>query len=58
MDNSNLWKQFEVTGDITDYLKYTACTEEDRRAYTTKEGERGGNTDYGNWNGAGRHAGW
>ncbi|MDO5291937.1 MAG: hypothetical protein Q4F05_04220 [bacterium] len=58
MDNGNLWKQFETSGEITDYLKYTACTRESDSSYTTKEGERGGNTDYGNWNGVSRHASW
>ncbi len=58
MDNSYLWKQFEASGNITDYLKYTACTSEDEGQYKTKEGKRGGDTEYGNWNGVGRHASW
>ena len=59
MDNSYLWKQFETSGNINDYLKYTACTSEEDKQPTSKEGKRGGSTsDYSNWNGVGRHAGW
>ena len=58
MDKSNLWRRFEVSGDIKDYLNYIACTSEESQKRTNKEGEHGGYTDYSNWNGVGRHAGW
>lgn len=58
MEESYLWKRFEGSGDIMDYLNYTACTSEESLTSNTKEGERGGNTDYDYWNGVGCHAGW
>lgn len=58
MDDSMLWKRFEVSGDIMDYLNYTACTSEESQKCNTKEGERGGNTDYDHWNGVSCHASW
>jgi hypothetical protein len=31
------WEQFEKTGNISDYLNYTACTSEDEFIYTPKD---------------------
>ncbi len=60
MENSYFWERFEHSGNIADYLKYTACTKENVLNGTSdsKEGRRGGFTDYGNRNGVGCHAGW
>lgn len=58
MEESSMWKRFEVSGDIMDYLSYTACTSEESMKCNTKEGERGVSTDYDHWNGVGHHASW
>ena len=34
--NEEFWKRFEQTGDVKDYLNYTACTSE-RELDTKKE---------------------
>lgn len=31
------WEQFEKTGNISDYLNYTACTSEDEFIYSPKD---------------------
>ncbi|BCN32312.1 hypothetical protein [Anaeromicropila herbilytica] len=33
MDYDFYWQQFEKTGNISDYLNYTACTSEDEFVY-------------------------
>lgn len=58
MEDRDFWKRFEESGNILDYLNYTACTNEESQIRTLKEGERGGSTDYGYWNGVSRHASW
>lgn len=42
MKNQDYWNQFVKTGNIYDYLSYTACTQEDKCGYLlddVKEGE-------------------
>lgn len=58
MEERSFWKRFEESGNITDYLNYIACTNEESQMRTLKEGERGGCTEYDNWNGVSRHASW
>lgn len=42
MNDQDYWEKFIKTGNIYDYLNYTACTREDsygQMANSTKEGE-------------------
>lgn len=58
MENSYYWERFKQTGNITDYLQYTACTDEESQSYHKKEGERGGSTTTSDRDGVIRHASW
>ena len=58
MNNSFYWKEFEKTGNITDYLSYTACTSEESQHNNKKEGEHGGETNNRHRNGISLHAHW
>lgn len=54
MNNQDYWKRFVKTGNIYDYLNYTACTREDRyrsSAVIVKEGEQGSGNDKSDRNG-------
>jgi len=61
MKNLEHWNRFEKTGNISDYLNYTACTAEDCTRQIVKENEEGG---YGgdridcDGNGLISHANW
>lgn len=62
MKNDEYWKQFEKTGDVLDYLNYTACTCEETMLYTSlainesKEGDYYADINYGDRNGFVGHA--
>lgn len=40
MNNKIYWEQFSQTGDIGDYLNYTACAKEDQEEYLTLTEQR------------------
>ncbi len=45
MKNNDYWERFAKTGNILDYLNYTACTAEESNQLLTKESEEGGYRD-------------
>jgi len=45
MRNKNYWERFEKTGNILDYLNYTACTAEELNQLLSIENKEGGNND-------------
>lgn len=42
MKDLKYWERFEKTGNINDYLSYTACTTEDYVMHIEKENREGG----------------
>jgi hypothetical protein len=40
--NSDYWEKFSKTGNIFDYLNYTACTAEDCTQLLSRENKEGG----------------
>lgn len=58
MKQENMWKQFEKTGSISDYLNFVACTEEDAHATYVEEGGQSGNTSESDWFGINDYASW
>jgi hypothetical protein len=61
MKNQEFWERFEKTGNILDYLNYTACTSEECSKYKSPEKEEGGYSgDRFNYGGDGivSHANW
>lgn len=61
MRNKDYWERFEKTGNILDYLNYTACTAEELNQLLSIENEEGGNSDDGSrsdGNGFVGHAYW
>jgi hypothetical protein len=42
MKHLDCWKKFEETGNISDYLNYTACTAEDCSRHIVNENREGG----------------
>ncbi len=42
MRNPEYWKRFEKTGNISDYLNYIACTDENCTRHMAEEEEEGG----------------
>lgn len=53
-----MWKQFEKTGSINDYLNFVACTKEEIHATYNEEGGQSGNTGESNGDGINGHAHW
>ncbi len=45
MRNKNDWERFEKTGNILDYLNYTACTVEELNQLLSIDNKEGGNSD-------------
>mgnify|MGYP000890501772 FL=1 len=58
MKQENMWKQFEKTGSINDYLNFVACTREEIHATYDKEGGQSGSTGESNWDGTSDYANW
>ncbi|ROR26323.1 hypothetical protein EDD66_10845 [Mobilisporobacter senegalensis] len=58
MKQENMWKQFEKTGSISDYLNFVACTKEEGHATYVEEGGQSGNTSEGDWFGSNDYASW
>ncbi|HHT97545.1 MAG TPA: hypothetical protein GXZ90_06595 [Clostridiales bacterium] len=63
MKNRGTWKQFERTGDILDYLNYTACTCEtstntEQGYNANKVGDYNVDVDSSDRNGFISHANW
>lgn len=67
MNDLEQWKLFEKTGNICDYLNYTACTsenyfsgeaEQQSNKKTQKESGVNDRTTNCNWNGFVHHAYW
>lgn len=58
MENSYFWEKFQQTGNITDYLNYTACTSEESQQIGNEEGDFGGNPCDSTRNGVSCHASW
>lgn len=58
MKEKNMWKQFEKTGSISDYLNFVACTKEDAHATYNEEGGQSGNTSKSNGYGINDHGSW
>ncbi len=48
MKNYEYWEKFAKTGDILDYLNYTACTAEDLTQLLSREIKEGGYSDDSN----------
>ncbi len=48
MKNKDYWERFAKTGNIFDYLNYTACTAEDCTQLLSGENKEGGYSDDGN----------
>lgn len=47
MRNYDYWEKFAKTGNILDYLNYTACTAEELNQLLSIADEEGGNSDDG-----------
>jgi hypothetical protein len=61
MRNKNYWEKFEKTGNILDYLSYTACTVEELNQLLSIDNKEGGNNDdssLSNRSGLIDHANW
>lgn len=61
MRNERYWERFEKTGNIMDYLNYTACTAEELNQMLSIDIEEGGNSDdnsLSNGDGSINHAYW
>lgn len=61
MKDSECWKRFAKTGNVMDYLNYTACTIEDCTRLIAKVDEEGGfsgDNINGDGNGSISHANW
>lgn len=58
MKQETMWKQFEKTGSINDYLNFVACTKEEIHATYNEEGGQSGNTGESNGDGINGHAHW
>lgn len=46
MNHEEYWERFTKTGNVYDYLSYTACTIEQSIGYEIETHKEGGNTDY------------
>ena len=57
MDNSYYWDLFQQSGNIMDYLHYTACTDEDIQSKQYQEGMHGESCDR-DGDGISSHASW
>ncbi|WFR56600.1 hypothetical protein QA584_23760 [Anaerocolumna sp. AGMB13025] len=61
MRNKDYWEKFSKTGNILDYLNYTACTVEELNQLLSIDDEEGGYSDDSNLsdgNGFVDHAYW
>ena len=61
MRNNDYWEKFTKTGDILDYLNYTACTAEELNqllSINIEEGEYGDDSSLSDGDGFIDHAYW